>query len=295
MSGSARGDPYPLAVLVSSTVRSVDAPQPPQKSLSADGGRRSSSQLYVALVLLLAALVAFVVMEVLRGVDPVETVAVGLFGFVGVLAARRLSLGLVGAMIATFCYALLRRNSLDLAASSEVNRMILGRGFGYVTFAAVVGVAVRVLRDALRNTSGNAVGKAHGSTEKLGLDEFSRRDANAAQELFEREVDRAKRHHRPLSVITIDLTESDTEIELGQGLRSSDYVLRGSGDSAGEVTLILPETDRDGASEIVRRFDGAVTTKVISLLPAADSAVTQEPSDDEVARLRARVATSNVF
>jgi hypothetical protein len=270
----------------SSTVRYVDASRPLESPPSAERSqrdkrdKRDNRALPVAVALLLGALAALAGMEAIRGVDSVETIAIGLFGVVALLAIRSISWGMFAATVATLGYGLLRRNSLDLATSSEVNRMVLGRGFGYLTFAAMVGVAGAVLRNSLAKSSVNITAET---------------DADGgARDLFDREMDRAKRHHRPLSAITIDLTEADSTVDLGQGLRSSDYVLRGQGKAAGAVTLILPETDATGAAEIARRFEGVSFPKVISLLPGAEPTTDTTAQDDEVERLRARAATSHV-
>jgi hypothetical protein len=217
----------------------------------------------------------FVLMEVLRGVDSVENVALGLFALVAIASYWGIGWSVGVAVLATVVYAILRRNALDLAGSETVNRYILGRGVGFVLFGALMGVVVSALRNSM-------------SATKTVL----RETRSEAGDVLDREVQRAKRHHRPLSVITIDLTAADQPIDVSNALRSSDYLLSGRGISEGALTIILPETDAEGADHVARRLGSQAQPRIISLDPTDPDL---DSASEELELIRQRAAASTLL
>ena len=191
--------------------------------------------------------------------------------------------GVATAVAATVIYALLRRNALDIAGSESLNRMILARGIGFLGFGTLFGTATRVLRSMLATPQTTPVvmpqtTRGERVAAKLGLDSL---------DVLNREVARARRHHHPLTAITIDLTGADQESELIGSLRASDYVLRGHGANDSELTIILPETDADGAEELADRMGPAKEQRVISLVSADETE--ESTHTDELEHVRSRI------
>lgn len=216
-------------------------------------------------------------MEVLRGVDRVETVALALFVVIAGAAAVGVRWGMAAAAVATVLYAVMRRNALDISGSDSVNRMIFARAVGFVTFGALFGIANHVLRPLLQSSR---------QPKSPSIPITLQHDGVAA---LDREIALARRHGRPLSAITIDLTDSVNQRELRQAFRSSDVVLQtGVGDES-TLTIILPETDAEGARDLAVRLPTSQPPRVISLL--TDDA-SDPPPVEELDELRRRVALS---
>ncbi len=244
---------------------------------------RTTIRSWLPVVFGLAVLTSLAIMEIVRGVDRVETAALVLFGLVACASAVSMGWGVAAALVATVAYALLRRNALDIAGSDSLNRMILARAIGFLGFGTLFGAATRVLRPILASsqtmpavTSQTTHGERAVST--LGLDSV---------DVLNREVARARRHHHPLTAITIDLTGDDQDSELIGSLRASDYVLRGNGGNGSELTIILPETDADAAEELAGRIGRAREQHVISLVSADDTE--ENMHTDELEHVRGRL------
>lgn len=226
----------------------------------------------------LGALFALGAMELLRGVDRIETVALALFVVIAVTSAIGLGWGMAAAVGATVAYALLRRNALDVSGSDAVNRMILARAVGFVSFGVLFGISTRVLRPLL--LAQTRVRSVPPTSTSLIVDPLAALD---------REVARARRHRRPLTAIIIDLTAADHDGGLPQTLRSSDLVLRRAVGNESALTIILPETDSKGAHELADRFPSSESARIISLVSDDGTA---HALDVELEDLRRRVAGS---
>jgi hypothetical protein len=209
-------------------------------------------------------------MEVLRGVDSIENVALLLFAGIAVASYFGVRWGVGSALFATVLYGALRRNALDAAGAKSVNNYILARGLAFFVFGSVLGSVISALRRSAVVEQTADLGRQDGAN------------------VLEREVNRAKRHHRPLSVITIDLTTADQSVDVSDALRSSDYLLAGRGVNEGVLTIILPETDAEGAQNVARRLATNVEPRVISLGPDDNGASTAEL---EMIRQRAALST----
>ncbi len=226
----------------------------------------------------LGALFALGAMELLRGVDRIETVALALFVVIAVTSAIGLGWGMAAAVGATVAYALLRRNALDVSGSDAVNRMILARAVGFVSFGVLFGISTRALRPLL--LAQTRVRSVPPTSTSLIVDPLAALD---------REVARARRHRRPLTAIMIDLTIADHDGGLPQTLRSSDLVLRRAVGNESALTIILPETDSKGAHELADRFPSSESARIISLVSDDGTA---HALDVELEDLRRRVAGS---
>jgi hypothetical protein len=221
-----------------------------------------------------AAIGALLAMEILRGVDSIEVIALLLFAGIAAASYFGTGWGVLSAVVATIVYAILRRNALDVGGAASVNKYVLARGLGFVAFGSVLGTVISALRDSE-------------STEPVAQDTAVERRYGAS-DVLDREVDRAKRHHRPLSVITIDLTAADRSVDVAEALRSSDYLLAGQGANEGVLTIILPETNAEGAQNVARRLGTDAEPRVISLDPESNETSSEEL---EVVRKRAAVST----
>jgi hypothetical protein len=221
----------------------------------------------VAAVVILSSLLA---MEVLRGVDSIENVALLLFAAIAIASYFGVRWGVASAALATVFYGALRRNALDAAGAQSVNKYILARGLAFFVFGSVLGSVISALRRFAMVEQTADLGHQDGAN------------------VLEREVDRAKRHHRPLSVITIDLATADQSVDVSDALRSSDYLLTGRGVNECVLTIILPETDAEGAQNVARRLATDVESRVISLGPDDNAASTAEL---EMIRQRAALST----
>jgi hypothetical protein len=200
-------------------------------------------------------LAAFVAIDLLREVDRVEVAGTALYLLVLAGAVVGWRAGLVAGLVATFGYAVARRGAVDLAGSDVVNRLIAARALGYVTFGAVggwLGQRVRTVLESVPEPTGRA---------SIGAE-------------LAREIDRARRHHRPLAVVTLDLTDAPGDVVdvvpdgMDAALRTSDLAVVVREDDAVAVTIVLPETDAAGAEVVVdrlRRSLGPLPLKVATL------------------------------
>jgi hypothetical protein len=217
---------------------------------------------------------ALLVMEVLRGVDSIENVALVLFAGIAVASYFGVRWGVIAAVLATVFYGVLRRNALDIGGATPLNKFILARGLAFIIFGSVLSSVISALRKSVMLEQRSEIGRRDGG------------------EVLEREVDRARRHHRPLSVITIDLTSADQTVDVSDALRSSDYLLTGQGVNEGVLTIILPETDAEGAQFVARRLSTDIEPRVISLSPDNHGSI--EASTPELEMIRQRAAHSTL-
>ncbi len=200
----------------------------------------------VPVVTVCGVIVAFVVMDTIRQVDPVEIFGVALFLVVALGAMRGTRTGLLAGVVATLAYAVARRGAVDLAGSDTVNRLIAARGVGYLAFGGLGGWLSAWVRSIA--TPGKPARTMSPSQLAPGL---------------RREIDRAKRHHHPLAVLRLDLTEDGSSTipeSLHATLRSSDLAAYADDGARTVVTIVLPETDDAGAQVVVERLRDAVGT-----------------------------------
>lgn len=198
----------------------------------------------VPLITVCGVIVSFVVMDTTRQVDSVEVFGVALFVVVALGATRDARTGLLAGVVATLAYAAARRGAVDLAGSDTINRLIGARGVGYLAFGGLGGWLSAWVR----------------SVVSVSEPARTMSPAQLAPEL-RREIDRAKRHDRPLAVLRLDLTEDGSTTipeTLHATLRSSDLAAYVDDGATTVVTIVLPETDDAGAQMVVERLRDAV-------------------------------------
>ena len=193
------------------------------------------------------AIALFAGMERVRRVDNVEVFGVALFVVVLLGSVAGVRAGVLTAMVATIAYALARRNAVELAGSDMVNRMIGARAVGYLAFGLSSGWLISTLKTTLLRSRPLA------KPQLLG-------DALA------KEITRARRYDHPLAVVTIDLTRDGSTLlpRIDDALRTSDLAAA----VEGTLTIMLPETDAEGAQNVVRRLEaslGLTDAEVVTL------------------------------
>jgi hypothetical protein len=208
----------------------------------------------------------------MRGADPVELLAVGLF--LPVLLAvfvRGARGGLVAAIVATALYGAVRARDTDVLGAGRVAWLVLSRGIALVLFGGVGGWAFRAISTRPRDEP--AVDHDTGLSNSVALGEW-----------FDLEAERAKRYARTLSVVRVSVPlpsgktareRRDLLADLGSALRTAVRTVDRIGivrwSDHVELTALLPETSAQGAERVAARVAYAATS-----LLGSDVAVTQQ-------------------
>ncbi len=239
---------------------------------------------------ILAVLVAVLLV---RAVDTAEVVATLLFAPIFLLLlAFGLPGGIVGAVLATGVYVVLRVDAIDAVGWGEFSGLIISRGVAYLLFGAVGGYAASTLEMSL---------------DKLDLydqidDQTGLNNARFLLQDVDLERARSERYRTVFSVSFLDIDGTPLEAlparrrkvvlrELGRkladGVRTMDRVAHGWDGATHHVATILPETATEGATvfherlvESVRRF--LVDQGVSADVPVAGGVVTVPGDDDEL-------------
>ena len=234
-------------------------------------------------------IVAILVAMIARGVDGVEVFGVALFlpVLVGILV-RGARGGALAAIFATIAYSALRSRDADVLGNARVVRLVASRGVALLAFGLVGGASHRAVRRQL--AGGSAV------DHDTGLS-----NAPALVELFDLEVERARRYGRTLAVVQVRVElprtasrnslsrrERSLLADLGSELRGAVRTIDRIGivrrHDAIELVAVLPETGAQGGEKVAHRIatgtatiltghrlDGSALQWVVYAGPGADS------------------------
>lgn len=238
---------------------------------------RSRGFLVLLLSLVIVALAG--VAGAIRSVEPTEQIAGGLFALVAIGAWFGLFPGLSMGVVATIVYAMLRRTALELGDSDAVNKITLARGIGYLGFGGLLGLVLPALRAAGKDEHPAEVAPSLKLAEPAAV---------------ERELARIRRGGGTSTAILLQATPAQV-IDLTEAMRDSDLVVvtpgshgRLVGSPRNEVTIVLPDTDQEGARVFLRRVFTADSSPSAAMQkeaegPNSDDAVTFVALSDPVA------------
>ena len=241
-------------------------------------------------------LAVLAVLMIGRGVERAEVLAVLLFVPVfWALVAFDIVGGLLGAVVATAVYVLLRRSAIDAVGSGQFLGVIVSHGVGFLVFGLLGGVANGALRQSF------------GKLDDLDTidDSTGLNNARFFLESTALEIARATRYKTTFSVATLDIPAAPVNglgrpkraallVELGKmllgGARTVDRIVIAHDDSVYRVAAILPETGAAGAAvfagRLVDRVGAFLLGHGVVIAPDAVSTATFPGDEAVVERIR---------